>query len=88
MEDQEKVASCVVVGPRAETSTSATKEILGCTKQAKMMTASDSVARKVTVDATLKAEEVSPERMSILLLNMYTYRRIHCCHTSLTLVTQ
>jgi hypothetical protein len=48
----------------------------------------DLVARKVAVDATLKAEEVSPARMSILLLNMYTYRQIHCCHTSLTLVTQ
>ena len=26
--------------------------------------------------------------MSILLLYMYTYRQIHYCHTSLTLVTQ
>jgi hypothetical protein len=47
-----------------------------------------SVSRKVTVDDTRLTEEVSPVRMSILLLYMYTYRQIHYCHTSLTLVTQ
>ncbi len=44
--------------------------------------------RKVTMDVTRVAEEVSPTKMSILLLYMCTYRQIHCCHTSLTLVTQ
>ena len=53
-----------------------------------MMAPSASVARKVAVDATRVAEEVSPAKMSILLLYMYTYRQIHYCHTSLTLVTQ
>jgi hypothetical protein len=53
-----------------------------------MMTPSVSVSRKVAVDATHLTEEVSPVRMSILLLYMYTYRQIHYCHTSLTLVTQ
>ena len=88
VEDQEKLASCAVVAPRAQTSAAATKQILGCTKQAKMMAPSASVARKVAVDATRVAEEVSPAKMSILLLYMYTYRQIHYCHTSLTLVTQ
>ena len=46
------------------------------------------MTRKVTVDATRVAEEVSPAKMSILLIYMYTYRQIHYCHTSLTLVTQ
>ena len=45
------------------------------------------MVRKVTVDATRLVEEVSPEKMSILLY-MYTYRQIHYCHTSLTLVTE
>ena len=53
-----------------------------------MMDPSVSVGRKVAVDATRLAEEVSPAKMSILLLYMCTYRQIHCCHTSLTLVTQ
>ena len=73
VEDQEKLASCAVVAPRAQTSTAVTKQILGCTKQAKMMAPSASVARKVAVDATRVAEEVSPTKMSILLLYMYTY---------------
>ena len=47
-----------------------------------------SVARKVAVDVTHLAEEVSPGKMSILLFYMYTYRQIHYCHTSLTLVTE
>ena len=88
VEDQEKLASCAVVAPRAQTSTAVTKKILGCTKQAKMMAPSASVARKVAVDATRVAEEVSPAKMSILLLYTCTYRQIHYCHTSLTLVTQ
>jgi hypothetical protein len=52
------------------------------------MAPSASVARKVAVDATHVTEEVSPAKMSILLLYTFTYRQIHCCHTSLTLVTQ
>jgi hypothetical protein len=52
------------------------------------MTPSVSVTRKVAVDATLLTEEVSPVKMSILLFYVCTYRQIHCCHTSLTLVTQ
>jgi hypothetical protein len=52
------------------------------------MVPSVSVSRKVTVDDTRLAEEVSPVRMSILLLYMYTYRQIHYSHTSLTLVTK
>jgi hypothetical protein len=52
------------------------------------MSPSDSVGRKVAVDATRVAEEVSPTKMSILLFYMCTYRQIHYCHTSLTLVTQ
>ena len=90
VEDQEKVTSSAVVAPRAEPSTAPTnpRQLLGCTKQAKMMDPSASVGRKVAVDATRLAEEVSPAKMSILLLYMCTYRQIHCCHTSLTLVTQ
>ena len=62
MEDQEKVASSAVVAPRAEPSTAPTnpRQLLGCTKQAKMMDPSASVGRKVAVDATRVTEEVSP----------------------------
>ncbi len=90
MEDQEKVSSCAVTAPRAETSTAPTnpRQILGCTKKTKMMAPSVSVGRKVAVDATRLTEEVSPEKMSSLLFYMCTYRQIHWCHTSLTLVTQ
>ncbi len=88
MEDQEKLASCAVVAPRGETSTAETEQILGCTKQTKMIPPSASVSRKVVVDATRLTKEVSPTRMSILLFYMYTYRQVHYCHTSLTLVTQ
>jgi hypothetical protein len=72
VEDQEKVASCAVVAPRVEPSTVPTnpRELLGCTKQPKMMAPSASVGRKVAVDATRVAEEVSPAKMSILLLYM------------------
>jgi hypothetical protein len=52
------------------------------------MTPSASVGRKVAVDVTRLTEEVGPAKMSILLLYMWTYRQIHCCHTSLTLFTQ
>ena len=90
VEDQEKVASSAVVAPRPEPSTAPTnpRQLLGCTKQPKMMAPSASVGRKVAVDATRVTEEVSPAKMSILLLYMCTYRQIHCWHTSLTLVTQ
>jgi hypothetical protein len=64
---------------RAEPSTDPTnpRQLLGWTKQAKMMAPSASVGRKVAVDATRVTEEVSPAKMSILLLYMYTYRQIH-----------
>ena len=65
VEDQEKLASCAVVAPRTQTSTAATKQILGCTKQSKMMTPSVSVTRKVVLDVTRLTEEVSPAKMSI-----------------------
>ena len=50
----------------------------------KMMVPSGSVGHKVTVDVTRLVEEVSPGKMSIQHLYMYTYREIHYCHSSLT----
>ena len=63
VEDQTELVSSAFVAPRAQTSTAASKQILGCTKLAKMMP-SVSVAHKVAVDATRIAEEVSPAKMS------------------------
>ena len=40
----------------------------------KMMSPSGSVSHKVTVDVTQLAEEVSPAKMSVQHLYMYTYR--------------
>jgi hypothetical protein len=50
---------------KSPTATAPTKQFLGCTKLAKMMAPSGSVAHKVAVDATRIAEEVSPTKMSI-----------------------
>jgi hypothetical protein len=64
VDDEEKVTSCAVVAPRDETSTAPTnpRQILGCTKQAKMMAPSASVGRKVAVDATRLGRAACPRR--------------------------
>ena len=65
VEDQTELVSSAFVAPRAQTSTAPTKQFLGCTKLAKIMAPSGSVAHKVAVDATRIAEEVSPTKMSM-----------------------
>ena len=64
VEDHTELASSAFVAPRVQTSTAPTKQLLGCTKLAKMMAPSGSVTHKVAVDATRLAEQVSPGKMS------------------------
>jgi uncharacterized membrane protein YjjP (DUF1212 family) len=64
VEDHTELASSAFVAPRVQTSTAPTKQLLGCTKLAKMMASSGSVTHKVAVDATRLAEQVSPAKMS------------------------
>ncbi len=52
VEDHTELASSAFVAPRVQTSTAPTKQLLGCTKLAKMMAPSGSVTHKVAVDAT------------------------------------
>ncbi len=64
VEDHKELVSSAFVAPRVQTSTDSTKQLLGCTKIAKMMVPSVSVTHKVTVDVTRLPEQVSPGKMS------------------------
>jgi len=62
VEDQEKIACCAVVAPRDQTSTVATKQILGCTKLVKMMDPSVSVNAKSPLMSHVWTRRSVPER--------------------------
>ena len=84
VEDQEKVTSCTVVAPRAEPSTTPTnpRQLLGCTKQAKIMSPSSSVGRKVAVDATRVAGGQSREDVNFTALYVHIQTNTLLSHVS------